>query len=394
MKETVQKTKKTPSKAAAPELAAPKSEKTNKPSASVTKDLPAAPATTKKAKKNVSAKAAIPKAEEIAKVAAESEDEASEQELADEEEADVEEDDQTAALLQGFESSEEEDASQDEGLDANTAVPSLPDDQQLRKKLESAANQTQDAGVVYIGRVPHGFYEHQMRAYFSQFGDIKRLRLSRNRQTGASKHFAFIEFGSTEVAQIVADTMDNYLMFGHLLKVRVVPKEQVHKDLFKGAGRRFKAVPWNKIERSRLNKTDRDGWDKRTKKEAERRALKAEKLKALGYDYETSELRMVKEVPVCAIDAPQAEGVKEGVSSKLLTEAPVSETAKTDGVPVEQDTPSTEVAVAINGAVKKQKKAKQAPAVQEAKADEITTGVKAKAPKVAKVTKKAKKAKA
>ena len=36
--------------------------------------------------------------------------------------------------------------------------------------------------VLYIGHVPHGFYEDQMRAYFGQFGDVTRLRLSRNKK--------------------------------------------------------------------------------------------------------------------------------------------------------------------------------------------------------------------
>jgi len=41
---------------------------------------------------------------------------------------------------------------------------------------------TEDRGVVYLSRIPHGFYEDQLRAYFSQFGDITRLRLSRNKK--------------------------------------------------------------------------------------------------------------------------------------------------------------------------------------------------------------------
>ncbi len=72
--------------------------------------------------------------------------------------------------------------------------------------------------MVYIGRIPHGFYEDQMRGYFSQFGEITRLRLSRNKKTGKSKHYAFIEFKHVEVAQVVVDTMDNYLLLGHILK--------------------------------------------------------------------------------------------------------------------------------------------------------------------------------
>ncbi|GAB2297499.1 nucleolar protein [Dionaea muscipula] len=38
------------------------------------------------------------------------------------------------------------------------------------------------ATVLYIGRLPHGFYEDEMRGFFSQFGTIKRLRVARNRK--------------------------------------------------------------------------------------------------------------------------------------------------------------------------------------------------------------------
>ncbi|OJD26449.1 hypothetical protein ACJ73_02162, partial [Blastomyces percursus] len=123
-------------------------------------------------------------------------------------------DDQTAALIQGFESSGDEDISGDEGFEPGKGVPAIPDAKQMKRKLRKMKRNTTEAeepGTVYVGRVPHGFYEHEMRAYFSQFGPITQLRLSRHRTTGRSKHFAFIEFASDSVARVVADTMDNYL---------------------------------------------------------------------------------------------------------------------------------------------------------------------------------------
>ena len=42
-------------------------------------------------------------------------------------------------------------------------------------------------GVCYISHLPHGFYETQVRTFLSQYGRIKRLRLSRSKRTGASK---------------------------------------------------------------------------------------------------------------------------------------------------------------------------------------------------------------
>ena len=138
-----------------------------------------------------------------------------------------------------------------------------------------------------------------MRAYFSQFGTIQRLRLSRNRRTGHSKHYAFLEFASASVAKIVADTMDSYLMFGHILKCKMVPKEQVHGDLWKGANRRFKHVPRARIEGRKLEAgKGRDSWERKIEVERKRREAKVEKLKAIGYDFSGGNLKGVNQVPI------------------------------------------------------------------------------------------------
>jgi len=174
-------------------------------------------------------------------------------------------------------------------------------------------------------RIPHGFYEHEMRAYFSQFGDIRRLRLSRNRKTGQSKHYAFLEFASSDIAKIVADTMNNYLMFGHILKCRIVPKEQVHENLWKGADKRFKKVPWSKMEGRKLAMgMGEAGWEKRIEGEKQRRKDKEEKLKAIGYEFEAPVLKGVADLkgktPEKAINAPEMES--EGVGVSAIEERP------------------------------------------------------------------------
>ena len=37
-------------------------------------------------------------------------------------------------------------------------------------------------GAVYLGHIPHGFYENEMRGYFSQFGKVTRLKLFRSKK--------------------------------------------------------------------------------------------------------------------------------------------------------------------------------------------------------------------
>ncbi|KAF2153119.1 hypothetical protein K461DRAFT_240478 [Myriangium duriaei CBS 260.36] len=204
--------------------------------------------------------------------------------------------DHTDALLAGFSSDSESDSEQTAAI---TTIPSLPDSADFQKELAAAAVDPESVpGTIYVGRIPHGFYEPQMRAYFSQFGTISRLRLSRNKLTGKPKHYAYIEFESSSVADIVAKTMDKYLMFGHILQVRRLKPEEVHAELYKGANRRFKTMPRNKIEGSQLEKPKgRETWDKKVKKEEQKRKLKSEKLKELGYDFEMPTIKQVDSVP-------------------------------------------------------------------------------------------------
>jgi nucleolar protein 15 len=220
-----------------------------------------------------------------------------EKELHDEYESE-EEIDQAAALLEGFDS-DTEDLAQDAGFDKSKPTGALPNYKKTQKKLKQAAQKgnKDGPGTVYVGRIPHGFYETEMRQYFSQFGTISKLRLSRNRKSGRSKHFAFLEFESNEVAKIVSETMDNYLLFGHILKCKYVEPESLHPDTFKGANKRFRVAPHNRMEKRALEAPKSESqWKKKNSKEQSRREKKAEKLKAMGYEIELPKLRSPTEV--------------------------------------------------------------------------------------------------
>ena len=230
--------------------------------------------------------------------------------------------DHAPALLTGFDS-DNEDPAEDKGFDASRVAP-IPQFKKTSKKLRQAASKTENPGVVYVGRIPHGFYEKEMREYFSQFGTISRLRLSRNKKTGASKHFAFIEFASDEVAKIVAETMDNYLMFGHILKCKYADAESLHAEVWEGANKKFRKIPHHKLAREKEEKA-RDGLtpkkiERKMGKERRKRENKQKQMKELGYEYELPKLvepapsdepktieDAKKEEPL-AIEAPDVEG--------------------------------------------------------------------------------------
>lgn len=110
------------------------------------------------------------------------------------------------------------------------------------------------SNVLYVGHLPHGFYEKQMLEFFSQFGKLTKVRMSRSKKSGRSKHYAFLAFQHPEVAQIAAAAMNGYFLMKQQLVCHVMKKSEVHDALFKGANRTFTNVPWRKIERARHNK--------------------------------------------------------------------------------------------------------------------------------------------
>ncbi|KAJ2058897.1 nucleolar protein [Coemansia sp. S155-1] len=211
------------------------------------------------------------------------------EEDSDDSESEIDED----ALLAGIKGSESE-ASDSEGeeddvfrsgqgkIDIDGKASSI-----IRARLDKLKKSKGKPGVIYIGRIPHGFYEEQMMGYFKQFGTIKRLRLSRNPKTGRSRHFAFIEFAHHEVAKIVAETMNNYLMFERLLKCVVVPEDKVHPQLF--VNRHAKIVPGQRLRahqavhnRQRTQEEVESQVNRLVAKENKKRT----KLQAAGIDYD------------------------------------------------------------------------------------------------------------
>jgi nucleolar protein 15 len=143
-----------------------------------------------------------------------------------------------------------------------TAAEGALDEAAKKKKKKNKKNKKQAAdehakpgrGVIYLGHIPYGFFEDQMKGFFSQFGTITRLRLARNKKTGNSRHHAFLEFQDEEVAKIVAQTMHGYMMFDRTLVCQYVSAERVHAGTFPVSAHKFRVIPWGKVARERHNK--------------------------------------------------------------------------------------------------------------------------------------------
>ncbi|XP_005186157.2 MKI67 FHA domain-interacting nucleolar phosphoprotein [Musca domestica] len=166
---------------------------------------------------------------------------------------------------------------------------------QLQKKINKQPVKKEDRGVVFIKHLPHGFFEQQLKNYFEQFGKVTRLRLARSKRTGNSKGYAFVEFEYPEVAQVAAETMDNYLMFKKLVKAAYIPPEKQQYNYFRSTVRQIKnksgKTVWvssktASVQRKMKEHNDWSGenFTKRTNKQLKKLQKMAKKCAHLGID--------------------------------------------------------------------------------------------------------------
>lgn len=90
------------------------------------------------------------------------------------------------------------------------------------------------SSVIYIGHLPPEFQENEIHVFFSQFGYVTNIHLSRSQRTLRSRGYAFVKFSEVAVASIAAQTMNGYLLMGERKIVsHVLTNERVHPNLFR-----------------------------------------------------------------------------------------------------------------------------------------------------------------
>uniref|UniRef100_A0A915EA91 RRM domain-containing protein n=1 Tax=Ditylenchus dipsaci TaxID=166011 RepID=A0A915EA91_9BILA len=87
--------------------------------------------------------------------------------------------------------------------------------------------------VVRLRNIPYGFYEKELYGYFKQFGDVKRVRVLRSKK-GYPNGIAFVLFTNVAVAEIAAETMDNYILAEKRIRCSVLKDDNVPKCIQSG----------------------------------------------------------------------------------------------------------------------------------------------------------------
>lgn len=76
------------------------------------------------------------------------------------------------------------------------------------------------ANKLYVGNFPWSTTEGELEELFSQYGELKSVKVIMDKETGRSRGFAFIEFADAAAAQDAMESENGRDMGGRELKVR------------------------------------------------------------------------------------------------------------------------------------------------------------------------------
>ena len=164
------------------------------------------------------------------------------------------------------------------------AIPSSSDSSEYSDddEVEAPAEST----VLYIGHLPFGFFEDELRGFFSQYGKVRNVKVARSSRSTRCKGYGWVQFAEPHVAAIAAKAMDGYMLFRKKLVVKVLPADQVGKKLFRNSKRKMLPSRRPAIHKAQQNAAVTDERLKKLEQVQQRKERKRNKKFAeLGIDY-------------------------------------------------------------------------------------------------------------
>lgn len=74
---------------------------------------------------------------------------------------------------------------------------------------------------VYVGNLPFSTNDSDLEALFAPYGDVVSAKVIRDRETGRSRGFGFVEMNTMEMAQKAIKGLDQSDMDGRQIKVNL-----------------------------------------------------------------------------------------------------------------------------------------------------------------------------
>ncbi|HSQ39710.1 MAG TPA: RNA-binding protein [Anaerolineales bacterium] len=80
---------------------------------------------------------------------------------------------------------------------------------------------------LYVGNLPYTATEEELSALFGQAGTVTSVAIIKDRETGRSKGFAFVEMSSSDEANKAINMLTGHMLGGRDLRVSIArPREE------------------------------------------------------------------------------------------------------------------------------------------------------------------------
>ncbi|CAF0883817.1 unnamed protein product [Adineta steineri] len=241
-------------------------------------------------------------------------------------------DDDDDRLIDAEDSSSDDEQEQQQEAENQEQTLSLPSvagsGKRKLKKSEIKRNRlvTIQPGLIRLSGLPYGFFERELYSYFSQFGDVTRLKLIRSKKTGGSRGYAYVEFEDEDVARIASESMNGYLMFRSLIKSRVMDRSKIDTDKLFQNWKKIFSVKTPKQKRALYNRVKSDEQITKSNQRRAKKLLKQQdKLNSIGIKYELTDF-----IPLEALKKGDEE--KKSLSSKKKNEEVKSQVSKKENI--------------------------------------------------------------
>lgn len=90
---------------------------------------------------------------------------------------------------------------------------------------------------IFVANIERKVTDEQLQELFQQYGEIASLKLIRDRDTGVSKGYAFVEMSNDDEAQKAIDALNEFDLEGRALAVNEArPKTEYKKSGGGGGG--------------------------------------------------------------------------------------------------------------------------------------------------------------
>jgi RNA recognition motif-containing protein len=94
---------------------------------------------------------------------------------------------------------------------------------------------------IYVGNLSYGVTEEDLKEAFEAFGEVEIVKIIKDRYSGESKGFGFVEMPDGAGAEAAIDGLDGTELKGRTIKVnKARPRSEGHRGgARQGGGRRF-----------------------------------------------------------------------------------------------------------------------------------------------------------